>query len=1797
MSRGRARNRGRGIDRAIERAIEKALTPGGAAMFGKANRGSTPRGRDVVGLAQAIAMSTGQQLQPNGMFATAVPYPRSPLDNVPFGPSGALPPQPLDPIDPKTGQALPRLTEYPVSWNLPGNGQRLVPFETLRAAADNVDIMRRCIEIRKSKLAGMKWTIGLSDETMSRALDDDGGARAREDVEAELRRKFMPEIDRMTRLWRKPWATNGVNFNQWLRGVIEDHSVLDAVVINPQRSYGGQVLGFELIDGATVKPLIDSRGSRPLPPHPAFQQGLYGYPRGEYLATVTLDEQGNEVLEGVYTAGELFYHRENYRSFTPYGFPAVEQALIAARLYLKRQGWMLAEYDDGSTPLMWLVPEATPTVVDAMTPANRREWERTLNDALTGNTAARHRIKLTPPGFTPTPMPSVDERYKPDYDMHLIKGLAGFFGVTSTELGYSESKGLGNSGLHEGQADVADRTAQRPDEEMIAELINELSRRFCGMPEELVFRFVNPEDDSPEDDAAANSQRERGTLTLNDDRRKMGKAPFTFKEADMALVKVGDGWVPLEGMAERAEKAAEAEQALVDDQLATSEQNRELADQSAAMEAEELSGESAEKALELSAYRRWARKPSRSRAFICKHLEPTDWPGGDVPADVDFEAWEWVPEHITDDMILKGFGQGNDNWRTLARDHRGRWVKRGTMRVTPYGPDSADGAVMSGLRAAAESRRAASTAPSAVDVTRGSSAADKLRRAETMYGTDRSKWPARARQDAEKLERQLHANNSSTTMAGMTKPDPRVQRERAAALNAGIASLAEGGAPSPMAARIMARQETSVTDTINGLADVPGAWVALSDVRRKLEREHGMDRAQQDIVIRRMALNPNSRVNLVPEDNQKTLADAEYAGGAIDLGAGPQHLIQIEPERNTPAQPATEAEATERADAAAKDYQDAQDRAYLADDAAHSADREDAALNAAAVQAQAEADRLRTVADAAENDLNDRFIAPRMNAEREAKNRRMHDAITAANEARENDARAKAAREEREARQREAERVMAEQQRIERRNEMIRRTPEGYAAMLGGRANLTHAPSRKLVEAMRAQDFKLVGMVGGTSDWEAPDGRTMKLVNKGGSVAPFTGGNDHTMKAAHEYVGVGKPATPAPDPKPVSPDAPSAAEHPQKAAYDRLLDGGMVKHKPSRQIIEQMEAHGWTLASQDSRYEVFQFEAPDGRKMTVQHLTREKPKFYPGGGVKGGNPSYKAALAHVVTPAHEEVGGPSVTRAANQVSPGLGDRASDSITGGGGNDQMARTLGTAQRQLAGYSNTPKRSHAEVSADLRSQADRMDALAQSNAEHHERMGDLGESKIAERQRAEAQQFRAIADVLDQQATERAEYEAEVARRAAAPLDIRPTTRGKAAAPVKPAAKPAEQSINDAMAARMLASTTNPSTFGGEHGTVTHEQVTRGTRIMFRNQHAVEALESPRPAAADSQGRAGKVFRVRRENDGVEGTMRLNDGERVALAAPKTPAPGTAATRPALEDRARAAGVSTRGSDRQVRERIAAARPATPAPAAPRLTADAETYDRIADRVRLASGDAVAARVLTGMKPSAVAEVGARFGVDTKGMTPTQARAAILARRSGGERPKSDASAPATPAATLAAAPKGVEGTGTRGIDRPGTAALERYRGKEFGEINRELRAGAPSAANQRTAEQIDRVMGESKLSTDVTVYRGIGDIERVFGAAAGKKLTGAEWTDNSFQSTTASADTADTFLIGEGGRRTAARLHIRVPAGTGAVQLSDERYEAELLLQRGLKMRVVSDTGPWRRGQKGVRTIEVEVIPA
>lgn len=163
--------------------------------------------------------------------------------------------------------------------------------------------------------------------------------------------------------------------------------------------------------------------------------------------------------------------------------------------------------------------------------------------------------------------------------------------------------------------------------------------------------------------------------------------------------------------------------------------------------------------------------------------------------------------------------------------------------------------------------------------------------------------------------------------------------------------------------------------------------------------------------------------------------------------------------------------------------------------------------------------------------------------------------------------------------------------------------------------------------------------------------------------------------------------------------------------------------------------------------------------------------------------------------------------------------------------------------------------------------------------------------------------------------------------------------------------------------------------------------------------------------------------------------------------------------------------------------------------------------------------------------------------------------------------------------------------------PVREALESYKGNGFRKLNEQLRQHkgdtfALSPDPFGLLANIDKAMKTSRLADDVVVLRGFPGGRRIFGRGwSDTDMTGLEWTDHGYSSSTVDMDTAEEFAEVEYQRDDAVILHVLVPKGTGAVQISGREYESELLLQRGLKFRVVADNG----FKDGARRLDVEVI--
>ena len=555
----------------------------------------------------------------NQTYGQSVGLPRNPIwPNVPFTPGQPIVPGAINPVR-EDGRPDPRRYEYQVAQNINITETRLIPFKTLRAAADQVDIIRRCIQVQKQKLTSYEWDITLSEDASERIAATSGKDHVR--AMAEAREKFTEEIARLRAFWEEPDRANGLTYADWLNLALEENLVLDALAIWPQRSVGGDLFGFQILDGSTIKPLIDDRGMRPMPPNPAFQQVLYGFPRSEFMAPNEMED-----ADGEFTSDELAYLVQNRRTWTIYGFSPTERALPLADIYLRRQQWMRSEYTDGVLPELMFKTDAT----YGNNPELLRAYENIFNDTLSGQTQERVRGKVLPAGFDPIQFDGYGEKFKDVLDNYLITSICGHFGVLPSEIGFSGAGSLGASGLQQGETLSAETIGVVPLAKWLSRQLTNLSYLYLGMPRELEFKILFESKIDTESEARKmDIELKNGGRTVNEARAQMGLPLLDTPQADMPMLHSGAGLYFLspngiiDAMTASNASALEGPDATpIDEPLNIGNEPETETGKPVEEVVEEESEDETEKAAkEIKQFLRWLRKGSQKRAFNFQFVE------------------------------------------------------------------------------------------------------------------------------------------------------------------------------------------------------------------------------------------------------------------------------------------------------------------------------------------------------------------------------------------------------------------------------------------------------------------------------------------------------------------------------------------------------------------------------------------------------------------------------------------------------------------------------------------------------------------------------------------------------------------------------------------------------------------------------------------------------------------------------------------------------------------------------------------------------------------------------------------------------------------------------------------------------------------------------------------------------------------------------------------------------------------------------------------------------------------------
>jgi hypothetical protein len=261
--------------------------------------------------------------------------------------------QPLAPMAPP--EVKGRQWDYPFGANLNyiPRAEDGVSFPELRGLADALPLLRAVIETRKDQIAAQSYAVR---------------ARDREDSPASSQ-----AIDQVTRFLARPDRRR--SFADWLRMLLEEMLVIDAATIYPRFNRGGSLYALDIIDGATIKPLIGEDGRAPEPPDPAYQQILKGIPAADFSAV------------------ELLYLPRNPRAHRLYGMSPVEQIALTVNIALRRDASTLDYYRAGSSP------DAFATLPREWTADQIRSFQDYFDALMSGNLARRRQTKFMPADF------------------------------------------------------------------------------------------------------------------------------------------------------------------------------------------------------------------------------------------------------------------------------------------------------------------------------------------------------------------------------------------------------------------------------------------------------------------------------------------------------------------------------------------------------------------------------------------------------------------------------------------------------------------------------------------------------------------------------------------------------------------------------------------------------------------------------------------------------------------------------------------------------------------------------------------------------------------------------------------------------------------------------------------------------------------------------------------------------------------------------------------------------------------------------------------------------------------------------------------------------------------------------------------------------------------------------------------------------------------------------------------------------------------------------------------------------
>lgn len=400
----------------------------------------------------------------------------------------------------------PREWNYPVGYNINFIPQRMQLMQMLRGMRASWGVLATIVATRQDQLLRIPWTIQRKDKP----------------------RAASTGVDEMRKFFRRP--DGKLSYSQWSRKLTDDLLVLDSPSIYFTRDRRGRPLNAEVLDGATIFPLIDDAGRRPdtvvemtedginyLRRQPAFQQIIYGLPM------VDMDES------------ELMYVPMRPRSDLPiYGYPATEQILVEASEAVTKTFYQLNFWREGT------IPDLIVTVPKEWSPRQIAMFQAHFDALLSGNINLKSKVRFLPGDMKPFDIKnSSGESLWSQRDETLVRLACYAYSVSPAPF----VKMLNRS--------VAQNAQQMAEEEGLYplmsywkdDIIDPIIQERFGY-DDIEFTFLpKPEPDQEKAAKIHDMKIKSGELSINEAREEDGLEPI--EDGDQHLIYVGNAIIPL----------------------------------------------------------------------------------------------------------------------------------------------------------------------------------------------------------------------------------------------------------------------------------------------------------------------------------------------------------------------------------------------------------------------------------------------------------------------------------------------------------------------------------------------------------------------------------------------------------------------------------------------------------------------------------------------------------------------------------------------------------------------------------------------------------------------------------------------------------------------------------------------------------------------------------------------------------------------------------------------------------------------------------------------------------------------------------------------------------------------------------------------------------------------------------------------------------------------------------------------------------------------------------------------------